>query len=443
MDPGKTLGGFVAQRRIAGIRGRDELEIGNWKSKTDNGVRGLRLSVFDFQFPISNFLLGLALVGGCARGTGPADCTLDRVTPSGPAVRIDGGSATAFESRIAAVGTSFAVFWAAGGSLEETDLFGRVVDASGIPGSPETRLTLASGASRSLTVAAGNGTTGAGRIALAWHDGRLSRPVAMAAVAGPPFGSLADPAVLQGPVVADDQAPWPSIAAVGTGFVAVWNGRGADGVDHLYAVGISADGSTVGEPARLDAGSLDRATRPSAAGIDGGLAVVDAQTRDGAPVSPQVYAYVLSSAGESSAATFETGRPAREPRVAAAGATAAAVWCEPEGEGERLRFGSFVADGIAGMRVLAETATCPASITGAGGSLLVAWNERRDGSRIVRLLPVAANGLPKGAERELFRGDDPGDATLAAPDGAFNGRAVGVTWVDGGAVWFRPLDCPR
>ena len=373
-------------------------------------------------------LLTLTAIAGCKRREGEVPCGPGAISLAKPATRVAQPADPVWDVRVAgALSSSFAVVWSAGPSDEENDLYAARVRLDGTTVSNEERVTLAAGVSSPLRLARGPAGVG-----IAWRDGRLARDVAMATVldAGT-LTPVAQPAVFQSPVIADDQAPVPAIAAVGSAFAVVWNGRGTDGNDHLYGQLLAPEGLALGAPFALVPDQTDRATPPSAAsaGSAGGIVIADQELRVGVE-DADVFAYFVSGTA-ATAARFGAVSEALAPE-AVGGATPGVVWVDlRDGGRPDLWFASFAS----GERRLTEGPALHGghSVASAGGFFLVQWTAVTPAGPEIRVRAHQADGRPAGGVLVPGAG--------SAGDVAWNGAAGAVVWADDDGIWFRPLAC--
>lgn len=368
-------------------------------------------------------------IAGCKRREGDVPCSAGALQLAKPATLVAQPQDTVWDVRVTgALSSSFAVVWSAGPSEEDNDLYARRVRLDGTTVSNEVRVTLAAGISAPLRLARGPAGIG-----LSWRDGRLARDVAMATVLdAATLSPVAPPAVFQSPVIADDQAPVPAIAAVGSAFAVVWNGRGTDGNDHLYGQLLAPEGVAVGEPFALVPDQTDRATPPSAAaaGTAGGIVIADQETRVGVE-DPDVFLYFVSGTS-AAAARYGAVSDARAPEAVGL-STPGVVWIDlRDGGRPDLWFASL----DSGERRLTQGPEqhLAHSVAAANGFFLTQWTAREDGRDEIRVRAHQADGRPAGGVLLVGEG--------AFGDVAWNGAAGAVVWTDEDRrVWFRPVAC--
>lgn len=386
----------------------------------------------------------LVLAAGCQRREDVEGfCGSGSVAPARNAVSIAPPGAAPREARIAALGSAgFAVVWVEGEDAAQTDLFARAVSAGAVLAGPERRLTQVAGRSDRPRVAVGSTSLG-----VVWRDDRFGRKEALGTTVGFDLASTGAVSAFRAPQFDDTQSPEPAIASVGTGFLVVWNGRGADLEDHLYAGFLGAEGATPVVPT-----GLDEASPPSVAYENGLLAVVDAEERAGLASPPDVFAYVVGTAG--GLRETRVGQPGRAlaPEVAVAGGVAGITWCDDRNGPLELWFAALDAAGVrqSDRRISPGSigGVCEHAIASADGSFFVTWNEYAGGERTVRFRTLRPDGSADGPFWDLGRDSEPAneDEPLARPSVAWNGNTAGVVWRttttgDAPQLFFRPLTC--
>lgn len=386
--------------------------------------------------------LVLVIVTACKRSDEPAVCAAgSSLAPSRTAVQVSPPGASPFEARIAALGTAgFATFWSGGPAPSDTDLYARTVSRDGIVQPGYERLTQVAGRSDSLRVAPGPGGIG-----IVWRDDRFGTLDALGTVISMTAQTSGAVALFRSADLEPDQSPQPAIAALGTAYVVAWNAPAADpeGDDRLFAQIMGADGTAVGAPVALVPSGADAAGPPVAVRFAGGLAIVDAEERTGLSSPPDVFAYVLGTAGEFREVRLALERPAWNPEVAAAGSVVGVLFCTASEEGQELWFATVDASGVRlPERRLARTGdSCFASIIGAGEVFQAVWIDDTTATREVVFQSVSPTGARLGPAHVLAAGT----AILGAPpDVAWDGEAAGVVWLEenaGTAIRFRPLTC--
>lgn len=387
------------------------------------------------------FAAGLVLAAGCQRKEDVSGfCGSGSVAPSRNAVPVAPPGSFPREVRVAALGSAgFAVVWVNGEDASDTDLFARPVTAGAVVAGAERRLTQVAGRSDRPRVAVGSTALG-----LAWRDDRFGRNEALAATVSIDLESVGPAFPMRAPEFDAAQSPEPAIASVGTGFLVAWNGRGADDGDHLYVQLLGVEGAIP-----VSATGLDEATPPSIAFDGGTLAIVNAESRSGLASPPDVFAYVVGTAGAlRETRVGQIGRAVR-PEVAVTGGVAGITWCDDRNGAQELWFAAVDATGVAqsDRRISpAAIGACEHSIAAANGAFFVTWNEYGPEGRIVWFRTLRPDGSSDGPLWEIARDTQSADEEpLARPSVAWSGSAAGVVWRSSAdatpQVWFRPLTC--
>jgi len=376
------------------------------------------------RLPIRSLLLACAFAsaGACSGKKIDEVCRPGSLRFTNVATLVATPSGVLTDLRVAAIASDFAVVWSSGPTLEDNDLYGRTVRHDGLVSSNEVRITQAAGVSSGIRLAPGPGGLG-----VSWSDGRFAQRVAMATVLHG-LSPAVSPVVFQSPVIASDQLPVPAIAAIGDRWVVAWNGRGADGNDHLFAQVLTSSGAA-GSVFPLAAAQEDRATGPSmAASSSGAVVIVDQELRVGA-ADADVWAYLVAGTGALGTARYGASSEAKDPEAVGFAGGAGVVWTDTRDEGRPdLWFAQF---GGGEIRLTAgPDANTVASVASAGTGFLMTWI----GGSEIRFRAMKGDGRPDGGL--ITVASEPG-----ASDVAWNGFSAGVVWADSSGIWFRPLGC--